>query len=105
MLKTILCFCKTVVMKSVKWVEHQLQQWTKPSPASSGLEIAKDVLRSKSELVVENAFLRQQVIILQRQVKHPKLTNQDRRLLVLLASRLRTWRQTLRLVKPETLLQ
>jgi transposase InsO family protein len=105
MLNMILRFCKTVVMKSVKWVEHKLQQWTKPATASSGLEIAKDVLRSKSELVVENAFLRQQVIILQRQVERPKLTNRDRRLLVLLASRLRTWRQALRLVKPETLLQ
>ncbi len=105
MLNTILRFCNTVVMKGVKWVEHQLQQWTKPGRASSGLEIAKDVLRSKAELVVENAFLRQQVIILQRQVDRPKLTNRDRRLLVLLASRLRTWRQALRLVKPETLLQ
>jgi hypothetical protein len=78
MLKTILHFCKTVVMKSLKWVEHQLQQWTKPATASSELEIVKDVLRSKSKLVLENALLRQQVIILQRQVKRPKLTNRDR---------------------------
>ncbi len=105
MLKRILRFCKTVALKGVKWVEQQFQQWTKPSTTSPGLEIAKDVLRSKSELVVENAFLRQQVIILQRQVERPKLTNRDRRLLVLLASRLRPWRQALRLVKPETLLQ
>jgi hypothetical protein len=79
MLKTILHFCKTVVMKSLKWVEHQLQQWTKPATASSGLAIAKDMLRSKSELVLENTLLRQQVIVLQRQVKRPKLTNRDRR--------------------------
>ena len=90
MLKTILHFCKTVVMKSLTWVERQLQQWTKPATASLGPEIVKDMLRSKSELVLENAPLRQQVIILQRQVKRPKLTNRDRRLLVLLASRLRT---------------
>ena len=59
MLKMILRFCKTVVLKGVKWVEQQFQQRTKPATASPGLEITKDVLRSKSELVVENAFLRQ----------------------------------------------
>ncbi len=47
MLKMILRFCKTVVMKGVEWVEQQFEQWTKPATASSGLEIAKDMLRSK----------------------------------------------------------
>src|SRR5664279_1904596 len=63
-----------------------------------------DLLRPKHELVLENALLRHQVIILQRGVKRPKVTNTDRRLLVLLASRLRAWRNALVVVKPETLL-
>ena len=46
-----------------------------------------------------------QGIILQRRVKRPKIANSERRLLVLLASRLRAWRSALLVVKPETLLQ
>src|SRR5262249_1226791 len=68
------------------------------------LETMSDLLRPKSELVLENALLRQQVIVLRRQVKRPKMTNLDRRLVVLLASQLRAWRNALLVVKPETLL-
>ena len=63
-----------------------------------------DMVASKSELIAENALLRQQVIVLQRQIKRPRLKGTDRLLLVLLASRVRAWRQALLLVKPETLL-
>jgi hypothetical protein len=63
-----------------------------------------DMTRSKSELILENAFLRQQLVILQRQAKRPALTPLDRGLLVMLASRLTTWRNALLIVKPDTLL-
>jgi len=56
-------------------------------------------------LVAENALLRQQLIVLQRQVKRPSLRRLDRLLLVLLASRAPTWKHTLVLVQPETLLR
>jgi hypothetical protein len=62
------------------------------------------VTRSKGELIAENALLRQQVIILQRQVKRPQATPRDRRLLVLLATWTRHWGDALAIVKPETLL-
>jgi len=39
--------------------------------------------------------LRQQVIVLKRKAKRPALTWRDRTLFVLLASRLRTWKQAL----------
>ncbi len=45
------------------------------------------------------------MIVLQREGKRPTITNVDRRLLVLLASRLQAWRSALLVVKPETLLQ
>src|SRR5260221_12511683 len=64
-----------------------------------------DLGRSKAELVAENALLRQQLIILKRQVKRPACTKTDRILLVLLARAVRTWKQTLFLVQPETLLR
>src|SRR5712691_9312153 len=61
-----------------------------------------DLVRSTSELVAENAFLRQQLIILRRQVKRPACTKADRFLLVLLARMVRTWKQALFIVQPET---
>ena len=56
-------------------------------------------------LLAENALLRQQLLILRRQAKRPRCTQADRALLVLLASRLRTWRQALLVVQPETVLR
>ena len=61
-----------------------------------------DLSRSKSELVAENALLRQQLIILRRQVKRPDCTNMDRMLLVVLARAVRIWKQALFIVQPET---
>ncbi len=59
--------------------------WTKPDAISLLLGTLIDLERSKSELVAENALLRQQLIILRRQVKRPACTKTDRLLLVLLA--------------------
>ncbi len=78
---------------------------TKPTAAAPLVETLVDLVRRKPALVLENALLRQQVIILQRSVKRPRCTPTDRALLVLLASRLRTWRTALLLVQPETLLR
>lgn len=54
--------------------------------------------------MLENALLRQQLIVLQRQVKRPTLAWRDRALFVLLASKLRSWKETLLIVQPDTLL-
>src|ERR687894_708042 len=64
-----------------------------------------DLVRTKAELVAENAFLRQQLIVLRRQVKRPVLTPADRRRLVLLARLTRGWRAALHIVQPATLLR
>jgi len=69
------------------------------------LGMLTDLARSKSELVAENALLRQQLIILRRQVKRPACTKTDRMLLVLLARIVRSWKQALLIVQPETLLR
>ena len=68
-------------------------QWTTPLTSSLPLQTLADLGRSKSELVAENALLRQQLIILKRQVKRPACTKTDRVLLVLLAQVVRTWKQ------------
>ncbi|MBL8132075.1 MAG: transposase [Anaerolineae bacterium] len=85
-------------------VEQRLKHWTQPTNAGLLLGTITDMTRSKSELIAENAFLRQQLIVLRRQTKRPVLTPTDRGLLVVLASRLRAWKESLLIVKPETLL-
>src|SRR5215467_1917254 len=80
-------------------------RWTKPLLTSLPLATLTDLSRSKSELLAEIALLRQQLIILERQVKRPTFTRTDRVLLVLLARLVRTWQQALFIVQPETLLR
>lgn len=65
-------------------------RWTKPLNTSLSLQTMADLGRSKSELIAENALLRQQLIILKRRVKRPPVTRADRMLLVLLAKLVRT---------------
>ncbi len=63
-----------------------------------------DLRRGRAQLLAENALLRQQLLVLRRSAKRPAVMAADRALLVLLASRVRAWRQALLIVRPETLL-
>jgi putative transposase len=83
----------------------RVARWTKPLTSSLPLAILTDLSRSKSELLAEIALVRQQLIILERQVKRPTFTRTDRILLVLLARLVRTWKQALFIVQPDTLLR
>ncbi len=66
----------------------RLRKWTKPITDSPLVGAAMDVTRSRRELLLENALLRQQLIVLNRQVKRPKLGDRDRAVIVGIASRL-----------------
>ncbi len=81
----------------------RLARWSKPLGTSFPLGTLTDLGRSKSELIADKALLREQLIILKRQVKRPACTNTDRILLVLLARLVRTWQQALFSVQPDTL--
>jgi transposase InsO family protein len=80
-------------------------RWTKPLGTSLPLSTLTDLGKSKSQLIAENALLRQQLIVLRRQVKRPTFTRADRILLALLARQVRTWQQALLIVQPDTLLR
>ena len=69
------------------------------------LQTLADLGRSKPELVAEIALLRHQLLILKRQVKRPACTKTDRVLLVFVARVVRTWKQALFIVQPDTLLR
>src|SRR4051794_24176225 len=92
----------TVLGRVVGKAEERFKRWSKPATLLE--EAVADLLQTRPELIAENARLRQQLIVLERQVKHPTFTPLDRGLLVVLASRLLHWKQALLIVKPETLL-
>jgi len=101
----ILSRLKQLTETSVKVLYARCVHWTKPLTSPLPLGTLADLGRSKSELIAENALLRQQLIVLKRQVKRPVCTKADRVLLVLLARVVRAWKQALIIVQPETLLR
>ena len=62
---------------------------TKPAEPAVAAGALADLVRSRPALIAENAFLRQQLLVLRRSVKRPRCTPTDRALLVLLASRIK----------------
>ena len=87
------------------WLQQRIKHWTKPAAAVLISGLLTDVTRSRSDLIVENALLRQQLIVLHRQIKRPQLTNRDRKLFVLLARLTKFWKQSMHIVQPDTLLR
>src|SRR4051794_10214564 len=86
-------------------VQNCFVAWTKPARASLIGGAIGDASKSKAELMAENAMLRRQLIVLNRQAKKPSFTALDRFLLVVLASRICNWKQALLILKPDTLLR
>jgi putative transposase len=101
----VLTSIKQQVCSCFHLLQHGFLRWTRPLNTSLLLGTLADLARGKSERVAENALLRQQLIILRQQVKRPACRKSDRFLLVLLARMMRTWKQALFIVQPETLLQ
>ena len=62
-------------------VKHLLRRWTMPDNDAPVLNTALDLTRSRTELVLENALLRQQLIVLNRHTKRPALAWRDRAVL------------------------
>src|SRR5207302_1171518 len=82
-----------------------LGQWTKPPSPGRLRGALTDLQRSKRELIAENALLRQQLLVLRRQVARPHCTALDRLLLILLARCAHAWKDALLIVQPETVLR
>jgi hypothetical protein len=55
------------------------------SAARVGIGAAWDLTRTQSELLAENALLRQQVIVLRRSIRRPRCHPDDRLFLLILA--------------------
>src|ERR671916_3489771 len=105
MLRRCLTQLRQRVRRGVDALRAGVSRWTRPRPVALAAGLAADLTRSRRDLLLENALLRQQVLVLRRTVKRPALTPLDRGLLVLLASRLRTWASALLIVQPGTVLR
>ncbi|MGB5415258.1 MAG: integrase core domain-containing protein [Polyangiales bacterium] len=68
------------------------------------LATARSSMKSQRELAFENLALRQQLVVLKRTTKRPKLTNTDSAFWVALSRLWTNWRHALILVKPETVI-
>jgi putative transposase len=101
MMTSILSSCGNLGLRA----KQCLKQWTKPVTATLVTGAVSDLTRSRADLIAENVMLRQQLIVLKRQVKRPQLTNSDRSRLVLLARCTQFWQQALFIVQPDTLLR
>ena len=99
--------CRDRPARIVAGLRHALRvcRWARPAARIHVAGSGGDLLRSRSQLLAENALLRHQVLVLRRSVKRPAVTAMDRALLVLLAGRVRAWRHALLMVQPETLLR
>ena len=62
------------------------------------------LLKNKHELALENLALRQQLAVLKRSVKRPKLNNTDRTFWITLKKCWSKWSDALIFVKPETVI-
>ena len=82
---SVLSLIKEQICFHLHALQERVLRWVKPSTTSLVLGTLADLTRGKSELLAENALLRQQLIILRRQVKRPTYRKTDRLLLVLLA--------------------
>ncbi len=77
------------------WLQQRIKRLVKPAVPALASGLLTDLTLSRNDLILENALLRQQLIILDRQIKRPLLTNQDRFLFVLLARLTRFWKQSI----------
>jgi transposase InsO family protein len=86
-------------------INHFIRRWSKPASGLLAMGTLGDLTRCRTDLLVENAMLRQQLIILNRQVHRPRMTHSDRFRLVLFSRFTNFWQQALLIVQPNTLLR
>ena len=92
-------------IRLISSAEQAFLHLTQPFRYSIVLSTAADLTRSRAEPIAENALLRQQLIVLHRQVHKPSFSQSDRLWLILLASRVQNWKESLLIFKPDTLLR
>jgi hypothetical protein len=100
--RVLICFhwLTHLFVRIASFLEQAWLHLTQPARRSLVLGTAADLTRSKTDLTAENAHLHQQLVIPYRQVKKPVVSQPEHLWLVLLASRVHNWRQSLLLFGP-----
>jgi hypothetical protein len=80
-----------------------LCRFTKPARPNLVTGTLADLPRRRTELLAENALLRQQLIGLRRYTKTPRLTWPEPLSLVFFARWVPNWKQVLKINQPDTL--
>jgi hypothetical protein len=63
--------------KFLSWLQAPIKSWIKPATPVLIIDLLSDLTPSRTDLIVENALLCQQLIILKHQVHRPQLSNPD----------------------------
>ena len=75
----------------MRWIKHLLA-------------LVNALIADRARLTLENVALRQQIIVLQRSVTRAKVEDSDRIFWILMRITLKTWKDTLMIVKPDTVI-
>ena len=81
---------------------EELREWSRPVRVAA--HAVADVRKTKAELIADNALLRQQLIVANRQIKRALFTRSERAATTILARFTRSWRDAMLLVQPDTVL-
>ena len=76
MLSVLVLRIRAEVTGVVTRIKNALREATRPCQLAAGA--LKDLTRSRSELIAENALLRQQLIVASRKVKRPQFKPHER---------------------------
>ena len=86
LIKKAVTATKAKAARAVGWLKER----TRPGKERVVLGTAKDLVRSKRELVAENALVHQQLIVLKRSVEKPRFGKSDQLIMVALSRVKRT---------------
>ncbi len=105
MLSSLAQFAKKLWSRLATAANHLFRRITEPARSNILTATLADLPRTRSELLAENALLRQQLIVLCRQVRTPRLRWRERLSLLFIARWVSNWKQSLQIIKPDTLLR
>jgi putative transposase len=105
MLSKITQFATKLLSRLATAANHLFRRITEPARSNIVTATLADLPRTRLELLAENSLLRQQLIVLHRQVKTPRLTWRERLSLLFLAHWAPNWKHTLQIIQPDTLLR
>jgi putative transposase len=105
MLSQLTRYAKNLWARLSSAARQLLRRLTEPARSNLVTGTLADLPRSRAQLLAENALLRQQLIVLGRNTKTPRLAWRERVWLVFLARWVPNWKQVLQIIQPDTLLR